>query len=83
MAQPSIVELGTLLIFADLLATALGLEDPTIAFGLSKAEDGLWECALQVGAVKEKVRNSDRLDAVRNLTTVVALRLARTPMREE
>jgi hypothetical protein len=82
MAQQAFIEMSTLLILTDILATDMAMEDPTIAFSLIKSkEDGLWECTIQVGPVREQVRNKNRAIAVKNLSEVLKLRIGQASRR--
>lgn len=74
MGDPAVMELGALLVYAELLADALGHAEPAIAFKLQKTS-GQWEAALALGSVHERAFHAERAVALRLLTEQVCARL--------
>lgn len=77
MGDPAVMELGALLVYAELLADVLGHAEPAIAFKLHRTS-GQWEAELSLGNVHARAVHAERAGALRLLTEQVCARVDRT-----
>ncbi len=77
MSSQTFLEFSALFIYADLLSTALALDEPTMAFSVKRDDvTKHWVATFQMGDVREQVTNSTRNYAVHQLAELLRLRLA-------